>query len=167
MPSRLNRFKHWCRDLWERNICAECPRDLDLEDWWSTEGSEPQENVPPALSNSPRAKAGVGAGVCGHSHFEGVFTPRCEYPACTETSLNGVGITCVRSERLQYRTYCCELHAAFALLEIARNDVPASYSKTKSTELILALAARSLAGELVTTMGQGDIDREVEQILSS
>ncbi len=164
MPSKLDRLRQWCRDLWERNICAECPRDLDLEEWWSTEGSEPQENVLPALSNSPPAKAGVGAGVCGHSHVEGVFAPRCEYPTCTETSLNGVAITSVRSK---HRTYCCELHAAFALLEIARNDVPAWYSKLKSTELILALAARSLAGELVTTMGQSDIDREVEHILSS
>ena len=167
MPSKLDRFKQWCRDFWERNICAECPRSLDLEDWWSTEGSEPQENVLPALSNSSQAKASGEARVCGHSHFKGVFAPWCEYPTCTETSLNGVAITCVRSERLQYRTYCCELHAAFALLEIARNDVPAWYSKTKSTELILALAARALAGELVTTRGQGDIDREVEHILSS
>ncbi len=40
MLNTLDRFKQWCRDWWVRNICAECPTELDLEDWWSTECCE-------------------------------------------------------------------------------------------------------------------------------
>jgi hypothetical protein len=113
--------------------------------------------------------AEVTLGLCRHSYIEGrlVLSPICEYPTCTKSTLNGVVITCVSGQDLKHRSYCCELHAAFALLEVARNEVVGCYTEANPNEKILQLAARSSAGELVTTTRQDDIDREVDRILSS
>lgn len=60
MPNTLDRFKRWCHDWWVRNICAECPRELDLADWWSREYCEShyRENA---------KEGGAVAPICGDS----------------------------------------------------------------------------------------------------
>lgn len=105
-----------------------------------------------------------------HAHIEGrvVLPPGCEYPTCGDTSINGIVVTFINGEQLEHRAYCCELHAAFALLEIAQRDITGDGAPQEvAADCIAEMAARSAAGEPMTAMSQDDIDGEVDRILGS
>ena len=105
-----------------------------------------------------------------HARIEGsiALPPGCEYPTCTDTSLNGIVVTFINGKQLEHRAYCCELHAAFALLELAQGDLSgAGAAEGTASKCITKMVARSLAGEPVTDKRQDDIDGEVDRILGS
>lgn len=91
----------------------------------------------------------------------------CEYPTCSEPTLNAVVVTRVCDEHMEHRNYCSELHAALALLEVVRTEVVGYYAEFKAKEYILQFVGRSLAGEPITYTRQDGIDRVVDRILST
>jgi hypothetical protein len=100
-----------------------------------------------------------------HAHIEGsiVLPPGCEYPTCADTSLNGIVVKFINGKQLEHRAYCCELHTAFALLELAQRDLSgAGDGEGTASECITKMVARSLAGEPMTDKCQDDIDGEVD-----
>lgn len=105
-----------------------------------------------------------------HAHIEGrmILPPGCEYPTCSDTSINGIVVTFINGKQLEHRAYCCELHAAFALLELAQRDLAGDgASEGVASDCIAKMVARSLAGEPITDTSQDDIDGDVDSILGS
>jgi hypothetical protein len=102
----------------------------------------------------------------GRSHIEGqlVMSLRCAYATCGDVAMDGIVVTFVNSDgRLEHRTYCCEMHAAFHMLSIAHEDAPGIVTK----EAVLDMVSRSLDGEpiVAVTFDQSEVDDDVEAIL--
>jgi hypothetical protein len=100
------------------------------------------------------------------SHIEGqlVITLRCAYSTCGDAAMNGIVVTFVNGDgRLEHRTYCCEMHAAFDMLSIAHEDAPGIVTK----EAVVDMVSRSLDGEpiVAVTFDQFEVDDDVEAIL--
>lgn len=87
-----------------------------------------------------------------HGHLPDSGAPSCAYPGCREVFSDGIVVTAInpQSDGIQYvhKTYCCELHAALALLRVTQADL-ASVVGDDAGEMILNMVKKSARGELV------------------
>ena len=125
------------------------------------QSSEPTSAT--SIPHSQDSTTTVMVTAAGRSYVEGrlVMSVRCSYATCGDMALDGVVVTLVNSdERLEHRTYCCEMHAAFDMLNIVQDE-------GIEKEHILSMVSRSLDGEpiVAVTFDQSEVDDEVEAIL--
>lgn len=104
------------------------------------------------------------------SYIEGtlVVCTQCAYPGCREVPIpRGIVVTFVRDWEgtVEHRTYCCELHAAFALLEMAQQDLACLGPEDECVKMITEMVRDHLNGEHLLVGGQRGIDKAVDDIL--